>query len=175
MKPCKTPNEIVERQTVALREAIIEAKKSEKGRIHKLSISHSREREVELEKRFANERSRDEDCIKQLMSDLDNVKSKAADGTLMIQQVGISGLKTMDSNRFALFETAEELKFRKAFADKLQKHDTRFESKQARGAAFDYYDERKKVSIINNSMVEYLCIMSIYIYVTIHLYIYIYI
>lgn len=145
MKPCKTPSEIVERQAIALKEAILEAKNSEKQRIHKLAISHSREREVELEKRFAQERAREQDYIKQLMSDLENVKSKAAAGTLLVHQGGPNKVKTMDTNRFSLFETAEELRFRKAFAEKLQKHDQRFESRQNRGDAFDYYDEKKKV------------------------------
>ncbi len=144
--PAQSVDELISRQAVAVKEAILDAKKAEHIRIQKLSEATTKDRERELAKRFEFERKHDEDRITHLINDLDRVKAGAKNGEIVPHSAtACAKLSTLDANRFALYETAEDVAFRKAFAESFKKHDRRFQIKQNADARFDYYAEKKKV------------------------------
>ena len=106
-----TPEEILKKQSNALREAILEAKVAESKRLTKLSEATSAEREKQLRVRFEKEREYDEEKINNLLNDLNQLKSSAGSGVLQPHQPGQSSgfVLSPTKNRFAGFETANDV------------------------------------------------------------------
>ena len=106
-----TPEEILRKQSNALREAILEAKVAESRRISKLGEAISKERERQLQIRFEKEREHDEDKINNLLNDLNQLKSSAGSGMLQPHQPGHTNgfVLSPTKNRFTGYETSNDV------------------------------------------------------------------
>jgi hypothetical protein len=147
--PCANVDDIINRQALALKNTILEAKQNEKTRIRKLTEATSREREAELNKRYELERQRDEMRITNLMEDLERVKVGAAKGELSVCPKGsrVISNPNMNANRFAGCENANDLKFLKEVTTNFQKYDEKFNRKLGVNK-FEYYVEKKKCNLL---------------------------
>lgn len=141
--------ELVQRQSNALRDTILEAKKAESMRIRKLQDAHNEQRQHELNERFKKERLQDENKIKNLMNDLEVLKVKVKDGEVnqkIIDPATILLSKLdMKSNRFAQYEDANDMRFRAGVVKRFEQQDKVFLNNQNKPPPFNYYDEKVKV------------------------------
>ena len=108
---CGSPEELIQRQAVALKETILEAKTNEQQRVHQLATAHSRGRELELNKRYEVERRYDEGKIVNLMDDLARLKAGVASGQFIVNPAEKAVLRnpSANSNRFAGADNANDL------------------------------------------------------------------
>ena len=108
-----TPDDIIKKQSDALRSAILEAKKAESSRINLMCHAPNEGRSKELNQRFVRERQHDENKIKNLMNDLDQLKERVASGTFQVHEVGAynqsSSNLDLTANRFAGYADADDV------------------------------------------------------------------
>jgi len=148
MKKCRTVEDITHVQRKALMETIKEAEKNEKKRAKQMAKAPHILRQQELRARHERERAHDQERIKNLVSELEQVTTAVQRGEIDMTHREPVGkvppkLEKMNANRFV-----------SPSLHKFQQEEFRVEEHQARMAQyrsrerFDEYAEKKKVLLL---------------------------
>jgi len=150
---------IVKKHKRFLAEKIRDAQEAEEIRISRLQKCKNVADSASLNARYAGERARDQENIKNLTEDYKRVKEKyetgqlkAVDSTRKVERQimlaqGNKSNATSDADRFAGFDTYEDKMFQKGINQMFEKHDKRF--KRCNTKSFDYAEENRKLKLLN--------------------------
>jgi hypothetical protein len=149
-------SDIIKKQQQSLVQTIKECEKSELTRMKRLSlVTTSGERSV-LQRRFEQERSRDQERIENLSKDFFTLQEKAKSGTLgeISQKRSVATVATRmpdghNKNRFVGLENHNDIIFHAAVCDKFGKYDHRFQEKMTR-PVFNAVQEHQKLKLLSD-------------------------
>mmetsp|Transcript_8331 Transcript_8331/g.8495 ORF Transcript_8331/g.8495 Transcript_8331/m.8495 type:complete len:259 (+) Transcript_8331:211-987(+) len=156
MKSSDPSNETILLQTEAVKQKVNEAMIAESKRRRYLIDSRnniSEERKKQLVKRYEEDRNRDQESIKNLVSDLESLKMNVTKGqvdfTTRQHKKMARSIQTMHTNRFHRQVLYLDYNGNRQLIEKIDGIDEKARRRRAAGI-YNEYDERKKLSLLIN-------------------------
>lgn len=161
-KPCKSSEEVLERQRKCLVDVVNEARKNEEKRVKKLDLVRKEDKES-LKKRFDIERICDQEKVNNLVNDYEQLKKNVSAGNYpqMVQRNTIPDPNkklNMTANRWIGLENHVDTIFHRSIVGMFDKHDSEFRKKMGGSSKFNVAAEKQKVYITtttNNNIYIY--------------------
>jgi hypothetical protein len=150
-KPCRSSEEVLERQRKCLVDVVNEARNNEERRVKKLDLMRKEDKES-LKKRFDIERMNDQEKVNNLVNDYEQLKKNVNSGNYpqMVKRSTIPDPNkklNMKSNRWIGLENHIDTIFHRSIVGMFDKHDSDFRKKMGGGSKFNAAAEKQTVFI----------------------------